>query len=73
MISVTFKGVGQEECCWCQKSKDVFLVSFSDNSFSGPMCWNDLKRAIRLKVAQTKNGQAQPGQVAPASPKPNAG
>jgi hypothetical protein len=73
MISVTFKGIGQEECCWCQKDKDVFLVAFSDNSFAGPMCWNDLKRAIRLKVGQTKNVQAQPAQAVPVPPKANAG
>ncbi len=66
MISVTFKGIGQEECCWCQQAKDVFIVSFSDNSFSGPMCWNDLRRAIRLKVRQAKT--AAPVQAAPAAP-----
>lgn len=55
MISVEFKGVGPGTCSWCRKDKpEVFMVVFGDRAFSGPMCWNDLRCAIRLKVADGK-------------------
>lgn len=51
MISVQFKSYGPGACSWCQKQRpEVFAVAFSDQSFSGPMCWNDLRCAIRFKV-----------------------
>jgi hypothetical protein len=51
MISVQFKSYGPGACSWCRKHRaEVFAVVFSDQSFSGPMCWNDLRCAIRFKV-----------------------
>ena len=53
MISVEFRSCGAGTCSWCRKEKDeVFTVVFGDRSFSGPMCWNDLRCAIRFKVAR---------------------
>jgi len=55
MISVEFKDVGPGTCSWCRKDKqEVFNVVFGDRAFSGPMCWNDLRCAIRLKVDDRK-------------------
>jgi hypothetical protein len=54
MISVEFRSVGPGTCSWCRKEKkEVFTVAFNDRSFSGPMCWNDLRCAIRLKAGGT--------------------
>jgi hypothetical protein len=51
MISVQFKSYGPGACSWCRKQRpEVFAVVFGDQSFSGPMCWNDLRCAIRFKV-----------------------
>jgi hypothetical protein len=45
-------------CSWCRKEKsEVFTVAFGDRSFCGPMCWNDLRCAIRLKAGGA--GQAE--------------
>ena len=50
MISVEFTSAGPGTCGWCQKERDeVFTVAFSDKSFGGPLCKNDLLRAIRMK------------------------
>jgi hypothetical protein len=58
MISVEFRSVGHGTCSWCRKDKsEVFTVAFGDRSFSGPMCWNDLRCAIRLKAGGA--GQAE--------------
>lgn len=52
MINVQFKSHGPGTCSWCRKQRaEVFAVVFGDQSFSGPMCWNDLRCAIRFKVA----------------------
>ena len=54
MIQVEFKSVGPGTCGWCQKERDeVFTVAFSDRSFGGPLCKNDLLRAIRMKCENT--------------------
>lgn len=56
MISVQFRSVGSGTCSWCRKEKnEVFTVAFDDRSFSGPMCWNDLRCAIRFKVPGSKD------------------
>ena len=65
MISVEFKGVGPGTCSWCRKDKpEVFTVVFGDRAFSGPMCWNDLRCAIRLKVAGG-SGESSGSRAAP--------
>ena len=52
MISVEFRSVGAGTCHWCRRERDeIFNVAFSDKSFVGPMCRNDLLRAIGMKVA----------------------
>lgn len=52
MISVEFRSVGPGACGWCRRERDeIFNVAFSDKSFVGPMCRNDLLRAIGMKVA----------------------
>jgi len=52
MITVQFKSVASGTCKWCAKAKDqVYDVAFSDQSFVGTLCKNDLLRAIGLKVS----------------------
>jgi hypothetical protein len=47
MIQVTFEGVGPGRCGWCKKDREaVYTVAFSDKSFSGPLCKQDLLRAV---------------------------
>ena len=66
MISVEFKDVGPGTCSWCRKDKsEVFTVVFGDRAFSGPMCWNDLRCAIRLKVVDRKGENTGPRAVSP--------
>lgn len=51
MITIEFRGVASGHCAWCRKEKEeVFTVAFSDKSFVGPMCKNDLLRAIGMKI-----------------------
>lgn len=51
MISVEYKSVGPGTCGWCKKQKDeIYVVTFSDKSFVGPMCKADIFRAIDMKV-----------------------
>ncbi len=65
MISVEFRSCGPGTCSWCRKQRnEVFAVAFGDHSFSGPMCWNDLRCAIRFKVA----GEGPKAASAPAAP-----
>lgn len=51
MIGVEFLGIAPGTCTWCGKQKDeVVNFAFADKSFAGAMCWNDLKRALKMKV-----------------------
>ncbi len=51
MLNLEIKSVGKGTCCWCGRAKDEILtVSFTDKSFSGAMCWSDLRRALRMKL-----------------------
>jgi hypothetical protein len=51
MISVEFESVGAGTCGWCRKERpEVYDVAFSDKSFVGPMCKNDLLRAVEMKI-----------------------
>jgi hypothetical protein len=50
MISVEFRSIGPGTCMWCRKEKDVLHVSFSDKSFSGPMCRSDFLKALGMKI-----------------------
>ena len=55
MIAVEFRLMRPGACGWCRREKDeIFDVSFSDKSFVGPMCKNDLLRAIGMKVGEPK-------------------
>lgn len=50
MLTVEIHSITQGCCTWCGKEKgDVVTFSFSDKSFNGSMCWNDLKRALKMK------------------------
>jgi hypothetical protein len=60
MISVEFRKVGPGNCRWCKKDKEeVFSVIFSDKSFAGDYCKNDLLRAIRDKC-EVVEGERKP-------------
>lgn len=60
MVTVQFKSMGEGKCCWCQKMKsEVFEVAFGDGSFSGAMCLHDLRCAVRLKVADQREGSSK--------------
>lgn len=49
-IQVQFDAVGPGTCGWCKKERDaIYHVAFSDKSFVGPMCKNDLLRAVEMK------------------------
>jgi hypothetical protein len=51
LISVEFRAKLAGLCDFCRKEKDdVFDVAFSDKSFEGRLCKNDLLRAIGMKV-----------------------
>lgn len=67
MIQVTFESVGAGRCGWCQKERDeVYTVTFSDKSFVGPMCKNDLLRAVQLKCPAMPVAQPVKPNGAPA-------
>lgn len=67
MITVEFKSAGPGTCGWCAKERDeVFTVEFSDKSFGGPLCKNDLLRAIRMKCQRGAAPAAVPLAVKPA-------
>jgi hypothetical protein len=51
MLSVEIRSCAPGRCIWCGKEKDVVVtLSFSDRSFSGPMCFADFKKALQMKV-----------------------
>lgn len=50
MVTVEFRSVGPGACLWCRREKEtVYTVSFADKSFSGPLCKQDLLRAVEMK------------------------
>lgn len=52
MIDVVFRSVRRGTCGWCRKEHDtVFDVSFSDRSFTGPLCTEHLLRQIDMKLS----------------------
>ncbi len=55
---VTIKSYGEtgRECIWCGKEKEGVEVETNDRSFVGFLCFQDLRRMLRLK---TVAGQAQ--------------
>jgi hypothetical protein len=60
-IDVKFETMGAGTCCWCGAAKDeVLTLSFSDRSFGGPMCFNDLKKALRMKLVGGRNANGVP-------------
>jgi hypothetical protein len=59
---VTIKSYGEGTCIWCAKQREgVDLVS-DDRSFTGFLCFADLKRLLRLKTAAS-NGQGREGAI----------
>ena len=61
---VTIKSYGQGECLWCRRpdKEGVELVS-DDRTFTGFLCFQDLKRLLRLKSAgvNSNGSKADPG------------
>ena len=59
---VTIKSYGEGTCIWCMKQREgVDLVS-DDRSFTGFVCFADLKRLLRLKSAAA-NGKRHEGAI----------
>ncbi len=53
ITSVEFASVVRGICGWCGKEREeVFNVAFSDGSFVGPLCKQDLLRAIKMKCSK---------------------
>ncbi len=51
MLTIEISAIQHGTCIWCGRAKDeVLSVAFGDKSFSGPLCHNDFKRAIRMKM-----------------------
>lgn len=51
MLTIDISAIQAGTCIWCGRAKDeVLSVAFGDKSFSGPLCHNDFKRAIRMKM-----------------------
>ena len=68
MTSVEFGKIAPGTCIWCGKEKDeVVHVAFSDKSFSGPMCFADFKKALRMKCGTPGEKKATPGATTPAA------
>ena len=61
---VTIKGYGQGTCLWCQREgkEGVELVS-DDKSFTGFLCFTDLKRLLRLKSVNSNGSRVEQGNV----------
>jgi hypothetical protein len=58
MIDVQFKSVSAGNCGWCSKEKEaVYDVVFSDQSFIGRLCKNDLLRAIGMKLSRSDSNR----------------
>ncbi len=61
MVMLEIKDTRQGKCCWCGREREVLTVIFVDKSLSGPMCWNDLRRALRMKIqGASSNGSLNP-------------
>jgi len=68
MVSVEFKSVRKGTCQWCRREKDeVFEVAFGDKSFVGPLCRNDLFRAIGMKLPMEAKPETKPNAVTPSA------
>lgn len=49
-MQVEIRSIGSGTCCWCGKQReDIVQLAFSDQSFQGPMCFADFKKALRMK------------------------
>ena len=47
---VTIKGYGEGTCLWCRREgKEGVELASDDKSFTGFLCFPDLKRLLRLK------------------------
>ena len=64
-MMVTIKGYGQGECLWCRRpdKEGVELVS-DDRTFTGFLCFQDLKRLLRLKSAGASGSKSELGVTA---------
>lgn len=58
---VTIKSYGEGTCLWCQREgkEGVDLVS-EDRSFTGFLCFTDLKRLLRLKSTAANGVKSEP-------------
>lgn len=65
MVSVEIRSIAPGACTWCGKEKeDVVTFALGDKSFAGCMCWNDLKRVLKMKVPQSTKAAPVPSEVA---------
>jgi hypothetical protein len=49
-VQVEIRSIGPGTCCWCGKQRDdVVQLGFADQSFQGPMCFGDFKKALKMK------------------------
>jgi len=44
--------LSEAECVFCAKEKAGLTVEFRDGSFTGHLCWADLKKACTMKQRQ---------------------
>lgn len=49
---VTIKSYGEGTCIWCSRDKEGVDVETEDRSFLGFLCFNDLKRMLKLKATR---------------------
>lgn len=64
-VSADFTKLGPGTCNYCGADKDeVVTVSFKDGSITGALCFNDLRKFLRMKLG---NGQPAAKSAAPTA------
>lgn len=62
MVTIT-RMLTSEVCQWCGKQKDEVCEVRLDNEASVLLCWNDLKRTVKLRMLTTKGAEHASGKT----------
>jgi hypothetical protein len=68
-VGVEFLSHGPGLCGWCKRqAKKAYFAIFSDGSFNGPLCKNDLLRAVEMKTPEVEDVGQPRGKAAANGP-----
>ena len=67
-IDIRIQSLAPGKCTWCGKERPQCVTfAFGDQSFAGTMCWNDLKRALAMKIGPHDGQNRREASVATAT------